>query len=333
MKSLNQILEGKSFLEITQNNPDFLEKESITLDSHTITLYNTGFLEIIPKAHDQVATVISTAIHGNETAPIEICNEIISDIISGTLNLKFPTLFIFGNPHGMNAGKRFIDFNLNRLFDGNHKNIDACYETKRALEIENMVDSFFSRFNTPEKRHYDLHTAIKPSKHEKFAIYPFINDRERSIEQMNIMGLLGADVILYSTSKSTTFSYHTSSNYGAHSFTVELGKVHPFGQNPTKNFEKTRTNLRKLLEGSLEVNNQLDEGITIYKVHKSVIKETDDFDFYFPDSTENFTLLPKGEKIYKDKGVDYITDCDVRVIFPNKKVVNGQRAALLVVEV
>jgi succinylglutamate desuccinylase len=333
MKSLKQLLGGSSFLEITKNNPKSLAAETQIHGNYQLTIHGTGFLEIIPNNSLNIATIISTAIHGNETAPIEICDEIIQEVISGKLELKYPTLFILGNPPGMNAAKRFVDYNLNRLFDGNHKNIDPCYETQRAREIEEVVHDFYQRHNTDEKRHYDLHTAIKPSKHEKFAIYPFSPNKERSIEQMNIMGLLGANVILYSTSKSTTFSYHTSANYNAHSFTVELGKVHPFGQNPIENFKKTRENLKKFLNGTLEIGHKLSNDIIAYQVHHSVIKETEEFDFYFPDNTENFTLFKKGEKIYKDRDTEYIADCDVRVIFPNKNVINGQRAALLVVEV
>jgi succinylglutamate desuccinylase len=167
---------------------------------------------------------------------------------------------------------------------------------------------------------------------EKFAIYPFSNNEPRSIEQINTVGLLGAQAILYSTSKSTTFSYHSKANFNAHSFTIELGKVHPFGQNPREKFEQTKENLIKLLNDTLKVPSELLSDLKIFEVHHSIIKETDEFDFYFPDSTQNFTLFKKGEKIYRENNRDYVCDCDVRVVFPNKKVVNGQRAALLVKE-
>lgn len=332
MTILNKLLKGESFLEITRNNSDFLAPEKLENEKYLILLHNTGFLEIVPKKSADTAIIISTAIHGNETAPIEICDEVISEVLTQKLELKYPTLFILGNPRAMNIAKRFVDYNLNRLFVGTHKRIEPCYETKRASEIESVVEDFYQRHDLSKKWHYDLHTAIKPSQIEKFAISPYSPTNIESNEQLNMMEALGAEAILFSKSESTTFSYHTKSLYGAHSFTVELGKVHPFGENPSESFTKTRMNLRKILSKEITVSSELNKDLKLFNVHHSAIKKSDDFDFYFPDDTKNFTLFKKGEKIYHDLGKDYIADKDMRVIFPNKDVIIGQRAALLIIE-
>ncbi|TMP70203.1 succinylglutamate desuccinylase, partial [Pseudoalteromonas ruthenica] len=57
---------------------------------------------------------------GNETAPIEICDQLIQSIIKGELVLKQRVLFIYGNPKSINIAKRFVEENLNRLFNGEH---------------------------------------------------------------------------------------------------------------------------------------------------------------------------------------------------------------------
>ena len=330
MENIQKLINGESFLKITRENETYLPKETTKISSMTISIHGTGLIEFIPDNHNDKSTILSCAIHGNETAPIEICDELITNIINGKQDLKCPTLFIFGNPKAMNIGKRFIDFNLNRLFTGNHKNIDDCYETERAIELEAVVEEFFSKYNYSFKRHYDLHTAIKPSKHEKFAIYPYCPDREKSIEQMNTMEALDANIILFSTSKATTFSYHTSSIYNSHSFTVELGKVHPFGKNPQESFIRTRESLSQLLSDQLIVSHELHENVVKYQVQLSLIKNSEKFAFHFPETTENFTLFKADELVYFDGEKDCTLGEDLRIVFPNQNVVIGQRAALFV---
>ncbi|TMP49795.1 succinylglutamate desuccinylase/aspartoacylase family protein, partial [Pseudoalteromonas sp. S1612] len=76
--------------------------------------------ELEPECITSKNVVLSSAIHGNETAPIEICDELIKNIISGKLELQQLVLFIFGNPQSINIGKGFVEENLNLLFNGHH---------------------------------------------------------------------------------------------------------------------------------------------------------------------------------------------------------------------
>ncbi|MCT6981007.1 succinylglutamate desuccinylase/aspartoacylase family protein, partial [Salmonella enterica subsp. enterica serovar Oranienburg] len=78
-------------------------------------------------------------------------------------------LFLFGNPEAMRRGERYLELDVNRLFNGRHeKNIGP--EAMRAAELEQLARSFFS-LPGRSRLHYDLHTAIRGSKVEQFALY------------------------------------------------------------------------------------------------------------------------------------------------------------------
>lgn len=338
MSIIKKILNGESFLSLTMSNDTYMEAETFSDHDYFYQLYNTGILAITPlllKGEEKVgqSLILSCGIHGNETAPIEIVEELLSKICRKELKLTLPTLFILGNPRGMNIEQRFEGFNLNRLFNGTYKNIEECYEKTRAQEIEEAVESFFHEFQKSEKIHYDLHTAIKESAHEKFALYPFLHERKHCEKQISFIEDLGLDALVFSTNPSTTFSYHTSFNFNSHSFTVELGKVYRFGENPQENFKQAKTILEQLLEGSYEYSARSLKTLKLYDIEQSIIKNNDSFRFYFPDSTVNFELFQKDQKLWSEDGKDYFaTKEKMRILFPNAGVKNGQRAGLLIIE-
>jgi len=330
-------------MNISFNKFNFLEKTLETIDSPLITsgqvkdsfsynLLGNGIMLLKPTKQNEStkSILLSCAVHGNETAPIEIINKIITDIFSLKLSIKHNILFILGNPRSIIAKKRFTIENLNRLFNGKWNDKAENYEVLRAKEIEKHVDSFFQNVSS-EKLHYDLHTAIKPSIHEKFAIYPFLHEREYNEEQLVFIKDCGVDNILLANSPATTFSYHTSYNYKAHAFTVELGKVKDFGNNDPQDFIQVDKSLRELISNDETRKKQFSEAdFNIYKVVKEIIKNSAEFKFHV-DDTKNFTPFPKSTLISSDKNDEYRTLSDnERIVFPNKNVALGQRAAFMV---
>lgn len=79
-------------------------------------------------------------IHGNETAPIEICNQLLSRLLAGELSARHRVLFPFGNPAAMNLGLREVEENTNRLFSGAHsKGEGLCNRERiRAMRSSSM---------------------------------------------------------------------------------------------------------------------------------------------------------------------------------------------------
>ncbi len=334
------------FLELTKKFEHGLAQPitstlEVLVKNATATLLDIGVLLVEPTELTQPSKdiIISSGIHGNETAPIEIVNQLVSDIIQGTTEVKHRTLFIIGNPVSMNISKRFEIENLNRLFCGKYKDIADCYEKDRAEKLEAYVSDFFTHKNsvfiydnTVTTYHYDLHTAIRASKYEKFAIYPYQGDKPWDKGQLAFMKSSGVNTILFGHAPSGTFSYFSSANFKAHAFTVELGKVKGFGENDMNSFQAMSDNLSALIsEQAIELAEFDNKNFNLFKVLGDITKYSDEFKLHVNDDVSNFTAYPAGTLLAEDKH-DYRTveegEC---IVFPNAKVGIGQRAALMVV--
>jgi len=290
----------------------------------------TGVLRVKP-AHNnsQYRVLISSGIHGNETAPMEIVDQLFSEIKGGQLAVNNELLFIIGNPPAANKAQRFVDENLNRLFSKDHQIDVASYESQRVVELMGFTRGFFNEGLEP-RLHYDLHTAIRASYLEKFVVYPYLHDRSWATEQLGFLEACGIEAALLSNKPSATFSYFTSAEFDADAFTVELGSVKPFGQNNMSKFDKIIVGLRGLISGQESFQNKA-EKIQLFSVVEEVIKLSDDFQLHIPDDAKNFTEYKKGRVLASDGDYQYKTQRDgERFVFPITNVPIGQRAMLVV---
>ena len=323
---------------------------SFNVKQARVSLLDTGVLLVEPeRVNEKLATpskriVISSGIHGNETAPIEIVQLLISDIIAHRIQVKHRTLFIIGNPVAMNIAKRFQTENLNRLFCGKHQDITPCFEKYRAEKLEGYVNDFFKAGEAKgtsdnicdsevTNYHYDLHTAIRNSKYEKFAIYPYQAGKPWDKEQLSFMASCGVNTILFGHGPSGTFSYFSSANFAAHSFTIELGKVKPFGENNMANFRAMTNNLSALISDErITLKSFNNNDFNLFEALGDITKVSDNFTLFIGDEVSNFTDYPVDTLLSTDTGEEYRTkkagEC---IVFPNANVGNGQRAVLMVV--
>jgi len=183
-----------SFLKASLENPIKAEPHELVLANGTkLNFLDTGILRIEPVNAASHRVLISCGIHGNETAPIEMLEQLFTEIHSGQLSVKNELLLIIGNPPAANNASRFIQENLNRLFSGKHESSNT-QEAERAALIEGYVDTFFSEGDEP-RLHYDLHTAIRGSELEKFAVYPFLHERTWSKSQIGFLEHCGLDAV------------------------------------------------------------------------------------------------------------------------------------------
>ncbi len=312
---------------------------SFNVKEAKVSLLDTGILLVEPESSamsdkPSKRIVISSGIHGNETAPIEIVQQIIGDIIAKKIQVKHPTLFIMGHPVAMNIAKRFKTENLNRLFCGKHQLIEPCFEKYRAEKLEQYVSGFFNAGTSDVTNyHYDLHTAIRSSKYEKFAIYPYQADKPWDKEQLSFMAACGVNTILFGHGPTGTFSYYSSANFAAHAFTVELGKVRPFGENDMTSFQAAADKLTALVcNEDLSLKDFDNNDFNLFEALGDITKVSDNFKLYVDDAASNFTDYPVGTILSTDTGEEYrTTQVGESVVFPNANVGNGQRAALMVV--
>jgi len=302
-----------------------------------VTVIDTGIICFEPlDGKTEKDIVISCGVHGNETAPIEICADLVKQLILGELYLDQRVLFLFGNPAAMNISERFVEENMNRLFSGAHSQGDVSNkERTRAAQLEKAVADFFTDHSRAEKNsryHYDLHTAIRESTHEKFAVYPFRHGQPWKKEQLSFLLACGVDTILLSGSPTTTFSYYSSNEFGADAFTVELGKVRPFGENDMASFSQVKQTLTAFVSGQeLDLKPYQKEDFYIFEISQIINKHTDNFKLHFADDTKNFTEFALGEVMASDGETQYTANVDGEaIIFPNANVALGQRALLTV---
>ena len=320
-------------LELTLAGREPASKTQLTVDGVRMRWLAEGALEVRPPElrDNGMDVLLSAGIHGNETAPIELLDRLLNDIARGDIKPRARILFLFGNPDAMRTGARFVEEDLNRLFNGRHESSSGP-EALRACELEHLAQTFFS---LPDRTrlHYDLHTAIRGSKIEQFALYPYKEGRAHSRDELARLRAAGMDAVLLQNKPSIVFSAYTYDQLGAEAFTLELGKARPFGQNTEINVERLERRLTQIIEGTEpSLADETLEGLQLFSVAREVIKHTDAFIMHLPQDVENFSELPKGYLLAQDTASTrwIIEEEGARIIFPNPKVKNGLRAGMII---
>lgn len=319
-------------LELTLAGREPTEKIQLTREGVRLHWLANGALEVTPSvsADSGLDLLLSAGIHGNETAPIELLDRLLQGIASGQLVPQARILFLFGNPEAMRRGERFIEQDINRLFSGRHEQSSGP-EALRANELEHLAAAFFSKPGR-SRLHYDLHTAIRGSKIEQFALYPYAEGRVHSPRELARLRAAGIEAVLLQKKVGITFSSYTYAHLDAEAFTLELGKARPFGQNQGVNLDPLERRLRQIIENSEPADGALD-GLQLFSVAREVIKHSDAFRLHLPVDVENFSELPVGYLLAEDiAGTRWLVEeAGARIIFPNPKVRNGLRAGILIV--
>lgn len=307
-------------------------KHEILSAGTEVTLLDNGIIKFEPNTACHTSLVISCAVHGNETAPIEIVSALIDDLLSEELKCGQRVLFVLGNPWAMEIGERFVDVNMNRLFCGDWQHQDlSLKEVKRAAKLEAYVAKFFAEepVTVTERFHYDCHTAIRDSARERFAIYPFVAGRELPDSQKGFLDRAAVHTVLLQQAEANTFSSFTSLRQNAQSFTLELGQVRPFGENDLSRFQGIDQALRDLIAGE-PLPDQPVSSVDSFSVHHSIEKTSDNWELFIADDVPNFTEFAPGTEIWRDGDDAYVVgDEPEYIVFPNRHVPVGQRAGLM----
>ncbi|MDY1019220.1 succinylglutamate desuccinylase [Pseudomonas coleopterorum] len=320
-------------LDLTLAGREPAQKIQLTTSGVSLRWLGEGALEVRPSADTDsgLDLLLSAGVHGNETAPIELLDTLVQAIARGQLIPRARILFLFGNPEAMRRGVRYIERDVNRLFNGRHDAVSGN-EALRACELERLATTFFS---LPQRTrlHYDLHTAIRGSRIEQFALYPWKQGREHSRQELVRLQAAGMRAVLLQNKPSITFSAFTYEQLDAEAFTLELGKARPFGHNAEVDLSCLEASLRHLIEGvETDLEQPLDE-LALFSVSREIIKHTDAFRLHLDDDIENFTELAPGYLLAEDGREQrwVVEEQGARIIFPNPKVANGLRAGILIV--
>ena len=292
-------------------------------------LHQRGVLEVIPANMTQETKhiIFSCGIHGDETAPMEIVDKIITDIQSGFQPVTERLLFIIAHPAATNAHTRFLEMNLNRLFDD--KEYEPSVELDIAANLKRVVTSFYQDTAQEQRWHLDLHCAIRLSKHYSFVVSPKTRHPVRSKELMEFVSSAHLEAVMFSNAPSSTFSWYSAENFGAQALTIELGRVARIGENELDKLVAFDLAMRDLLSASKA--EHLPRQPVMYRVSRTIVRLHDDFDFMFDDNVENFTAFKHGEVFGHDGDKPLMAKNEGEaIVFPNRHVAIGQRAALMV---
>lgn len=320
-------------LELTLASREPAEKTQLTVEGVRLRWLGEGALEVRPaEGQDNgMDLLLSAGIHGNETAPIELLDELLHGIARGVIKPRARILFLFGNPEAIRKGERYLEQDVNRLFNGRHE-LSSGSEALRAGQLEQFARTFFSVAGRT-RLHYDLHTAIRGSKIEQFALYPFKEGRQHSRRELVRLCAAGMEAVLLQSKVSITFTAFTYEQLDAEAFTLELGKARPFGQNEQVNLTRLETRLKQIIEGNEPEEPSGLDGLQLFSVAREIIKHSDSFRLHLPADIENFSELSKGYLLAEDLAESrwIVEEEGARIIFPNPKVKNGLRAGILIV--
>ncbi|CAN7391696.1 succinylglutamate desuccinylase [Caballeronia sp. LjRoot31] len=300
------------------------------------TWLGDGIVRFEPEAAVLQSVVASAGIHGDETAPIEILSMLVADIASGKAALKSRVLVIFGNIDAMRASCRYRDDDLNRLFNGRYLELAASHEAPRAAELENVTRAFFAEVDTDAasthaKWHIDMHTAIRPSVFEQFALLPYTGEPLSRV-MFDWLQDAGLSAVLLHKEKSNTFTHFTAEQSGALACTLELGKVRAFGHNDLSRFEASDASLRRLIAGLAPIAPS-NPTLKVFTVVGQIDKQSEAFKLHVAGDVANFTPFARGTVLAEDGDYTYeVLRDEERIVFPNPTVKPGLRAGLMVIE-
>ncbi|WP_174944359.1 succinylglutamate desuccinylase [Burkholderia lata] len=295
-----------------------------------------GLLALEPAAAEAADTarasvLVSAGVHGDETAPIELLSMLVRDLASGALPLACRLLVVLGNVPAMRAGERYLDDDLNRLFSGRHAQVPDSREAPRATQLEAAAAAFFAAAPAGAARwHIDMHTAIRASVFEQFALLPHTG-RPPTRTMFEWLGDAQIAAVLLHTANGNTYSHFTAEHCGALACTLELGKVRPFGQNDLTRFAPADRAVRKLVSGAAcEADVPLPR---VFTVIDQITKQSDALELFVAADVANFTAFARGTVLAQDGDYRYtVTHDEERIVFPNPSVKPGLRAGLLVID-
>ncbi|MFV8797127.1 succinylglutamate desuccinylase [Yersinia sp. LJYL362] len=290
-----------------------------------------GILMLIPHGTYSQSVVLSAGIHGNETAPIEILNQLVSDLLASQLPLAVRLLVILGNPPAIRAGERYLTSDINRMFGGRYKDHLPADEARRAEILEQNVGEFFATGSHSLRLHYDLHTAIRGSHHSRFGLLPY-RTTPYCAAMLRWLNDSELEALVMHTAAGGTFAHFSSEFYQAASCTLELGKALPFGENQLEQFSPITEGLRALVSGE-QLPTRSTEPMIFYRVVKSLLKQHADFKLWVADDTVNFTRYPQGTLMTEQLNEHYRVEHEYEwILFPNPRVALGLRAGIMLVQ-
>jgi succinylglutamate desuccinylase len=279
----------------------------------------------------RASVLVSVGVHGDETGPIEMLAWLVEALSRTPGELAVDLMLCVGNIDAIRSAKRFVDADLNRMFRAERGSLAGTFEAARADVLIEATRAFFEG-SGPQRWHFDLHTAIRPSHYPMFAIVPELIEERARHSLVDWLGEAGIEAVIMNPSSAGTYSYFTCEHLGAAGTTVELGRVGTLGQNDLSQFADASRALERLLRG--QPAKPARAAPHVFATAQSIMKLSDAFSMSVGRETWNFTPMKKGDVIASDGETVYTVQHEEElVVFPNPDVRVGLRAGIMVVRI
>jgi succinylglutamate desuccinylase len=282
-----------------------------------------GVLEITPTAPtDLSAVIISVGVHGDETVPIRLVDLWLDLLAKQTRAIRRPLLVVMANPEAVIIGKRFVSHNMNRLFSGAATG-SSDGEHQRAAEIMDVVRQFTATY--PAGMHFDMHSTIKPSDQDRFAVIP-VDCQENDLSDLkHWLADFSADAWVQNISPAAAFSSFTA-RLGYNSATVELGQVSRLDE-PVDRFLSLLPSLDRLVFGD---ESKCEHSLTGFQVIDEIIRPAGEFEVCLQEFVNFRPLLADTLIARGDKHEWRIAETGDALLFLNADVPVGHRVGLVI---
>jgi len=293
-----------------------------------------GILKLTPLTNVERSLVLSCGIHGNETLPVEMVNQLLKMLFSNLITLKCRLLVIFGNIDGLRANKRYIYNDMNRMFGERWQRFPQNCERDRVALLEETVSQFFKESNENERWHLDMHTTLRESYHKSFGMMPYKPTAPWDENFLDWLSISGLEALVFHQTPSGTFSHFTCESFNVLSTTIEMGISMPLGQNNLKQFVHIQQSIEKLISGEeILFKRKSSTPAVRYKVKHQITRNRESFKLHMGFNILNFTPFSKGTLLVEDGESNYIVQSETEyVIFPNPALSLGRRAGLILIK-
>lgn len=270
---------------------------------------------------DATPLILSAGVHGDETAPVDILEQLCHALKQRTLIPRRPCLLIIANPPALLERRRLLRVNMNRLFGAPLR--PPGYEGQRSQILEQHCREFAELYGIGW--HLDLHSTIKPSLHEHFALMPACM-RDYDDSWVPMLAAHGFTALVKQKSPAHTFSHFTCTQLGYESFTLECGAI----GTDSGALDRVLTPLQQDLLAEAPFAHLPTATLQRYRVTQDLRKTSEDFHFLVDEQCANFTRFAAGTPLAQDGDhcISAPTD-DCALLFANSAVPVGDRAGLL----
>ncbi|TGG90199.1 succinylglutamate desuccinylase [Natronospirillum operosum] len=282
-----------------------------------------GILSVEPHEPSHLpAAIISVGVHGDETVPVRLVDHWLRGLVEKELRVQRPLLVLLANPGAVQAGTRFVEHNMNRLFSSSAA-LGEDAESRRARVLMKAVQWFVERH--PDGLHFDLHSTIKPSDRERFALVPPACAERPLTNLMKWFQRFAVDAWVQNRSAAATFA-NFSAGLGYLSATLELGQVSAIDE-PLDRFMPIIPELEGLAQGPSTPSGHQTQG---YQVLREIIRPEGEFEVCLQDFV-NFRPLTAGTVIARGETEEWtIEQTGDALLFLNAQVPVGHRVALVI---